>query len=315
MSNKTITKFFGFVILMVALSLLSAACGEVRTSDGQLPDTARYSVPKTTGRIKSGEVIESSGIAASRCQNDVFWTHNDSGNKAFIYAFNRTGENLGTWRVPNAENRDWEDLATWKDNSGRCFIFIGEIGDNDRIWPEHAVIRVSEPLAAGSGAIIMQSDSPATMPAETIRFVYPDGDHDAETLMVHPKSGDIFVVTKNESGPAHVYRVKNDFGGSGQQAVRVGEVSLPAVPNGLVTGGDISPDGQRVVVCDYRQAYEFELPELASNFDDIWKQKPHALDIGKRKTGEAICYSVDGTEIFATSEGKNPPIISVRRLK
>ena len=316
MLNKTIAKFFVFVILTAFLSLLNAACSAVRTGGGATLDPTRYSAPRTIGRIKSLDVIESSGIAASRCQNDVLWTHNDSGDGAYIYAINRSGENLGTWLIPGAENRDWEDLATSKDSSGQCFVYIGEIGDNDRIWPDHAVIRVKEPLVAPSGSNSKRDNALATLPADKISFSYSDGDHDAEALMVHPRTGDVYIVTKRESGPAHVYRLKGDFRpATKQRLTKVAELSLPSVPNGLVTGGDISPDGRRVVLCDYRQAYEFELSETVSDFDEIWRQRPFGVDIGKRKTGEAICYSVDGSEIIATSEGRNPPIVSVQRLK
>ena len=313
MSKKTITKFPIFVIQAAAISLLCSACTALKR-DAESSGPARYSPSKVTGKIRSQEIVESSGIAASKCQSDVFWTHNDSGGKAAIYAFNRSGEDLGTWRISNVENRDWEDIATWKDSSGRCFIYIGEIGDNKRIWPEYAVIRVEEPIIQTRNAA--DPEGRETLPGQTLRYVYPDGNEDAEALMVHPQSGDIFVITKNDSGPAAVYRIPGEFDVARNiNAVKVARITLPAVPNGLVTGGDISPDGRRVILCDYRQAYEFELSALVSDFDEIWKQKPYAFEIGRRKTGEAVCYSVDGNEIFATSEGKNPSIVSVTRLK
>ena len=88
---------------------------------------------------------------------------------------------------------------------------------------------------------------------------------------------------------------------------------MPAVPNGYLTGGDISPDGQRVIICDYSQAYELVLAENAAGFDEIWRVKPVVVDLGERWQGEAVCYSVDGMSIFATSEGRNSPVIEVKR--
>ena len=246
----------------------------------------------------------------------MFWTHNDSGDEAFVYAFNSAGESLGTWKVQGAENRDWEDLALSKDSSGKCYLYIGEIGDNKMLWPEHFVYRVAEPVVVPAGKAATRKNSLATSPAEVLRYSYPDTDHDAETLMVHPVSGDIYVLTKQVSGPAGVYLLKPDFGSAvSQTAEKVAEISVPSVPNGLLTGGDISPDGRRVIVCDYRQAYEFVLPEAAREFDDIWNSAPHSIEIGKRKGGESICYSADGSGLIATSEGRNPPIIEARRQK
>ena len=120
--------------------------------------------------------------------------------------------------------------------------------------------------------------------AEAVRFTYPDYNQDAETLMVHPASGDIYIVTKRVSGPAGVYRLRPDFeSNTVDKLEKVAEISVPAIPNGLLTGGDISPDGKRVVLCDYTQGYEFRLPEGAANFDDIWQQSPEPVE--SRKTG------------------------------
>ncbi len=314
MSKKTIAKFFAFVIPAVVVSYLSAACAFVSSEPVLVRVASRYGAPEVVGKIKSSDVIESSGIAASRCQSDVFWTHNDSGDGAYLFAFNKLGDNLGTWRVQNAENRDWEDIATWKDRNGKCFIYIGEIGDNDLLWPEHIIYRVMEPLMI-TGRTVSTRDNPTNIEASgVLRYAYPDGDKNAETLMVHPGSGDIYVLTKQESGPAGVYRLKGDFSQSNRStAKRIVDLSVPNIPNGLLTGGDISPDGRSVVVCDYRQAYELNLPASSDDFDEIWKQKPFVIDIGKHKVGEAIGYSVDGSEIYATSEGRNSPIIVVRR--
>ena len=68
-----------------------------------------------------------------------------------------------------------------------------------------------------------------------------------------------------------------------------------------------------MIVCDYTQGYEFTLPEIASNFDEIWAQKPEIVDLGERKQGESVCYSVDGSSLFATSEGKRSSVIEVKR--
>jgi hypothetical protein len=47
----------------------------------------------------------------------------------------------------------------------------------------------------------------------------------------------------------------------------------------------------------------------------VWKQKPVVVGLGDRKQGEAVTYSADGLSIFATSEGKSPPLIEVKRRK
>jgi hypothetical protein len=92
---------------------------------------------------------------------------------------------------------------------------------------------------------------------------------------------------------------------------RIGEVRVPSLFGGVLTGGSVSPDGRRVALCDYFQGYELVLPRGATNFDDIWKQKMIGFDLGKRKQGEAIAYRLDGRALLATSEGKQSPLIQV----
>ena len=307
MPKKTITKFSLFVISAIS----AAGCG----SQAEIPAAAnsRFGQPVVVGKIKSTEITESSGLAASRCQSDVLWTHNDSGDGAFIFAINTKGETLGTWKVEGARNADWEDIAAYKDKTGKCFIYIGETGNNKLKRPEHLVYRVAEPIVRPDDVKSNRSEPLATAAVESTRFTYPDFDQDAETLLVHPHTGAIYIVTKRVSGPAGVYRVKPDFGSADTQpAESVGELSVPAIPNGFLTGGDISPDGRHLIVCDYTRAYEYHLPESAAGFDAIWKEAAMPIELGPRKVGESICYNADGSSLFATSEGENSPVIEVK---
>jgi len=272
-----------------------------------------YENPKVTGTIKSGEILESSGIVQSRCSENVFWTHNDSGDAEFIFAINSEGEKLGTFRVTGAKNIDWEDIATVKNQAGECFLYIGDIGDNARERRILTVYRVKEPSVAGDTNTNKKSAIP-TEAAEAIKFIYPDARHDAETLMVHPATGDIYILSKQFSGAAGVYKLAANYSPDKPNTLeKIADFTVPAVPNGLLTGGDISPDGRRAVICDYFAGYEIELPENDKNFDNIWKQKPAKINLGERAQGEAVGYSADGKSIYATSEKKNSPLIMVRR--
>lgn len=306
---KTIAKFSAFVIFLA----IAFSCGPASSNPTRQAESS-YSEPKVIGTIKSAEIEESSGLAASRCQSNVLWTHNDSGDDAFLYAFNLAGEKLGTWKVPNVKNEDWEDMATSKDAAGKCYLYIGEIGDNKPKRMPHTIYRLAEPIVVPANASSSRNQPVPTENVETLGFEFPQKTNDAETLMVHPRTGDIYVMSKQLSGPSAVYKIKPVFDAAEtQKAQRLAEISMPAVPNGLLTGGDISPDGRRVVVCDYGRAYELVLPDAVTEFDEIWKQAPMPIELGKRKNGETIAYSVDGTSIYATSEGKGSPVIEVRR--
>ena len=312
--KKTIANFSVFVILA---GLSAGACSSVSSPSQkkvEADSASPYGPPVVVGKIESKDIIESSGIAASKCQPGVFWTHNDSGDDAYIFAINQKGDNLGTWHVKNSENVDWEDIAEYKDSSGKCFIYIGEIGDNKIQRPVHGVYRVAEPTVSDSSAGTRIKDALETEAAEQLKFSYPDHNQNAETLMVYPATGDIYVLTKRLDGPSGIYKIKPVFGdGNAQTAVKLGELTVPNVPNGYLTGGDIAPDGKRAVVCDYTAAYELALPAGDTNFDDIWKQSPVMIDRGKLEQGEAVGYTPDGNSLILTSEKKNSPVVMLTR--
>ena len=313
MPNTNITKIGQFVILALVCSV-SLACGSIASNSvAQSPKVAEYEAPVRVGVLRSPTLKEASGIAASKCQPNLYWTHNDSGDGPLLYAIDGTGVQLGVWRVSGAKNRDWEDVSAFKDQTGKCYVLIGDIGDNELKRGDLSIYRVAEPsVSATTDASAMNSPS-ETAAAEVLDYEYPDARRNAETLLVHPTTGDIYVLTKSKKEPVSVYKLRPDFGGEKQRAAKVAEFTVPAVPNGLLTGGDISTDGKRVVLCDYVYGYELTLPAAASNFDDIWKQQPLRFDLGDRKVGEAVAFTPDGNAVIAISEELNTPVYLVKR--
>jgi hypothetical protein len=321
MSKKTITKKIAFVISWLILISGFTACFSAASQDAKQTAVNKsdevsrnYQKPQIVGKIESGEITESSGIVASGCNENVFWTHNDSGDDAFIYAINAKGEKLGTWKVTGAKNNDWEDIATIKNEKGECFLYIGDTGNNEKAKSEFTIYRVKEPKVSGVDKSSSRKNPSETETAEAIKFEYPDLRQDAETLLVHPQTGDVYVLSKSMSSSSVVYKLPKNYDLTKTNRLeKVADFSVPAFPNGFLTGGEISLDGKRVIVCDYFSAYEIVLPEKAKNFDEIWREKPLIVELGERAQGEAVCYSADGKSIFATSEKKNSPVIEVKR--
>ena len=262
------------------------------------------------------ELDESSGLAVSQCQNGVFWSHNDSGDAPMIYAMDAEAKLLGIWRLSGAENKDWEDMATRRDAAGNCSLYIGDIGNTDRRARKvHRIYRIDEPLIGVDASNDSKNTAALTSQVEVLEFEYPDGRYDAETLMVHPKSGEIYLITKELREPVAVYKLLPEFDGetATRTATRVSDFSVPAIPNGLVSGGQSSSSGTRVVICDYSAGYEISLPEGSTNFDDIWKQAPRPFLLGIREQGEAISYGRDADVVYATSEKRGAKLVEIRR--
>jgi len=266
--------------------------------------------------LEDRAITESSGIVASRRNPGIFWTHNDSGDAPVLYAFDRKGRSMGRWRIAGAEAFDWEDIAAGPGpQAGVSYIYIGDIGDNYSRRDHITVYRVAEPVITSDDNSSKAGKQRTTEASEAIRLKYPDGKHDAETLMVHPTTGDLYIITKDFRSVAGVYKLKAPFNtATVNTLVRVSDVSVPNLVGGLITGGDISPDGRRVVLCDYLSGYEISLADDAKDdFDKIWKQPIAKIELGPRKQGEGVCYSLDGNSIMATSEKRPTPLIEVKR--
>ena len=267
------------------------------TVGGTATNGSGYGPPAQLGTIEDSAVRESSGLVASRRSPGQYWTHNDSDDGPFLYCLGSRGEPCGTWRVRGADAFDWEDIAAGPGpDPSTSYLYIGDIGDNLGDRPDVVVYRVAEPLSgeapAPSGA------SPAvTEPAEALTLRYPDGSHDAEALLVHPETGDLYIVVKEVNPRVYVVRAPIR-----PATVHVLEPVATLAIGAEVTGGDIARDGRRVALCTYAAGYELRLPPDAASFDAVWQQPPQPLVLGPRAQGEAIAYRLDGKALLTTSE-------------
>src|ERR1044072_7896643 len=135
-----------------------------------------YGQPATIATIKDKSISESSGLVASRTTPGAYWTHNDSGDGPFIYAFDTRGDSFGTFRVSGAEARDWEDIAAGPGpQPNRSHLYIGDIGDEDAVRREVIVYRSAEPVLSSPTRTLTKNRPGSTEPAEAIRLKYPDG--------------------------------------------------------------------------------------------------------------------------------------------
>jgi hypothetical protein len=299
--------------------------GSSKTDRNQPPSDAgepskAYAAPVHLADLEDEAIDESSGLVASRRNPGLFWTHNDSGDGPFLYAFDLSGGKKGTWRVTGAKAHDWEDIAAGPGpQPGQSYLYVGDIGDNGKERDEIVVYRILEPIVTESDADTDRSEPAETESAEAIHLKYPDGAHDAEALAVHPTTGDLYIITKTRSAnaPAAVYKLAAPISSSSLNTLeKINELRVPGLTAGMLTGADISPDGRKIILCDYLNGYELNLPETAgAKFDDIWKQPITIVRLGTRPQGEAICYRLDGRAILATSEESPAMLIEVEALK
>ncbi len=251
------------------------------------------------GKIESGALRELSGIVASRRNPGVLYVHNDSGAAPRIYAINEKAQLLGVCNIEGAQARDWEDIAVGPGpEPNRPCVYVGDIGDNAAKRPEVIVYRVPEPPIdplASFGEL-------TTGPADALRLIYPDRPRDAETLLVDPLTRDIYLIAKRDLF-ARVYRAA--WPQSTEQPTRMKQVTM--LPWSLPTGGDVSPDGRRVIVRSLCNASLWNRPDDAP----LWRAfsgKQMSLPLADEPQGEAICFDSQGAGYFTISEGPNPTL-------
>lgn len=241
---------------------------------------------------------ELSGLAASRVHDGVLYGHNDSGDVARFFAFTSAGAAAGEFTVTGEKAVDWEDVAAGPCDAGRC-LFFADIGDNDEQRDEVWLVKIAEP------ALPTDPTKPVEVPGERVRFVYPDGAHNSETLLVHPTTGDAYVVTKTEPGPSVVYKLAAPLiAGPARTATKVGALQLPAGVSLLVTGGDVHPCGDRFLLRTYSALLEYRAPPGAP-FEAAFDATPTPLlapSFGEEPQGEAVAYLATGLGFVTGSE-------------
>ncbi|MBX3415359.1 MAG: metallophosphoesterase [Pirellulales bacterium] len=261
--------------------------------------SVRFLPGETTGNVEGSDVVEASGLVASRKHLDVFWTHNDSGDSARIFALNKQGALLGTFNIPGAKAIDWEDIALGPGPaSGVDYLYIGDIGDNNGKRSSIRVYRVPEP-------VVRADQEPVTADiadVATITLVYPDGPRDAETLLVDPLTGDLFIVSKRDS-QARIYRARFPLAeGETTTLECMGEME----GTGFVAG-DISPNGTEILMKTYFAVLLFPRP-LGT---DVWTALESDSIVVPYKfepQGESVTFDREGRDYYTLSEGANQPL-------
>jgi hypothetical protein len=145
------------------------------------------------------------------------------------------------------------------------------------------------------------------LPVRVLRFTYADGAQDAESLVVEPGTGRVFVLTKPLDALAHVYRV--DGAGEVQPGKAVKVATLPArgLDQRAATAASLSSDGSRLLVRSYLGAWEWSRPG-AKRLEEVLKAKPRELPAPSQQQAEAIAWLPDDSGYLLGSEGEGTPL-------
>jgi hypothetical protein len=255
-----------------------------------------------------GSLVEASGIVASRAHPGILYSHNDSGDTARVIAFDEKGTFLAQLDVTGATATDWEDIAVGPCPAGSC-IYVGDIGDNATNRATKTVYRFPEPaLVPGQATGTINVTGVQAFP-----FTYPVGPdlfHNAETLLVHPITGELYVVTKENVGvPSTVFEFPQPLTpGTSATLTKLAVLPFPAGTDPDVSGGDIDPCGTSVVLrVGSVRAYVL-MPTPGQGFDTAFTAagplaQLRTVPVANEANGEAISWDAAGTGYFTVGEG------------
>jgi hypothetical protein len=239
------------------------------------------------GRFTEKAIKESSGFVKSRQFENVFWTHNDSGDKPRIFATTEKGDLIREIAVPAAKNIDWEDIAV--DNSGH--LIIGDFGNNRNTRRDLTIYIVEEPNPYETDVAKVIKRVPFQFPDQQ---AYPDPlNMNLDTEAAFWANGHLYLLTKHRSDrKTKLYKFGTLENDQKQTITRIGEFEI----DGMVTAADASPDGQKLVVLSYEYIYLFEKPKDSDNYL-AGEFKRVLLEA---RQSEAIAFA--GTNLLLTNE-------------
>jgi len=298
-------------------------------SVGNLPSNAQWQeVSGMTG----------STIAANA---NYLWAQSDGAEAKILAILKTNAATTYEWTLDGVTVNDCEDMANAKIND-TSYLYVAQIGDNANAHATSTIYRFPEPIINGStGAIASET-------IEHIIVEFP-ADHmpthkDAETFLVDPDTGDMYIITKREEIPS-VYHLAHQASYTGTQTLvydgnmwaipaKTSVAAAGAAPNAV--GGNISPDGTEIIIKNYDQVFYWDRSDKGVSIYETLTQTPTELVayVGggsntPRKShpsaepqGEAITWDYNGENFYTggeyvASEGSTPtqyPLFMYERM-
>ncbi|WP_193614778.1 hypothetical protein [Nocardioides lijunqiniae] len=225
-------------------------------------------------RFTDAQVVESSGLVAT---GRLFVTVNDSGDEGRTFVVDRDGDTVGgaSW----GEATDVEAVAPW----GRDQVLVGDIGDNRGRRDSVRLVRVP-----------VERETREVDP-DVFELRYPGGPRDAEAVLVHPRTRQVLVASKELLGGT-LYAAPRELSGA-----RVNRLRPLAPVIGFVTDGAFFPDGRHLVLRDYGRAVVYSYPAL---------ERVAEVELPEQDQGEGIAVHDDGT-VYVSTEGQFTAVLRI----
>jgi len=251
------------LILSIAHLLLLTNCKKKSSDDNVTPSTETPVTNSTTPPTVTPDTskyptfqtyLPKTGNTSGLVYTDgALWTQEDGGTLNAIYKIDTSSANNGkvlqTVFIKGFANNDWEDLAADAD-----YIYIGDFGNNNGNRSDLNIIKVKK-SDIGTGAVVQVNASAIyysypDQPASEVNSptVIADTDFDCET--VFPYGDSLYIMTKRK-GDHHtrLYSVPKTPG------TYVAHFIVDYNSNGKITGGDINPEKNTIILCGYQGSH------------------------------------------------------------
>lgn len=229
--------------------------------------------------FEDDSLYESSGLVTGP---GVFFTVNDSGDKARVYSVDASsGQIVGTTQFASKKPRDVEAMAKAPD--GR--VWVADIGDNRSSRANIALY--------DAGPVPARED--VTTEAKRYVVKYDQGSSDAESFAIHPQTGQKVIVTKAFFG-GDIYTLPKELSPDDVNvATRISSGPL------MATDAAFFPDGNILAVRTYSSIHTYTWPDL---------KRLASRRLPAQQQGETLAISENG-EVYVGSEGKRQPLLKL----
>lgn len=292
-------------LLVFALGGAGLTCAPIVTSG---PGCSSEAGPVVLPR----RLAETSGVAVSRTQPGVLWTHNDDGS--LLVAIDARGHVLGQWNV-RPELGDWEDIELAACGPDRSCLYLADTGDNEerRANGSARILRVTEPAVHAAGG-------ERTLDAEVFPLRLPEGPRDIEALFVLPGER-AYLVTKGRRAPVTVYRYPAPLRSDTvtlEEVQRLGDGPEPLLSQvtGASASAQSSADGTLVAIRTYQSLQFYRAAPRADTLVAV-PDGFVSLRTLEEIQGEGVGLGPDGLVVL-TSEGGpfgGPPSLRLLRCR
>jgi hypothetical protein len=279
-----------------------AADPDTAATEPPCDDQPCYADVVHLGLLTTDVVEQVSGMSASHRNPGLFYVVSDVPGTSDVAVVEEDGTLVAHIEIEGMSARDAEALAIGPCAAGTAetCLFIGDIGNHVGL-EDLFVYRLVEPDLA---------DPPASVPADRLRYTYPDAPTDAEAMVVDDV-GRPLIISKaafdsesGSTGPTRLYR------GAAEGGVLedLGEIELPAPVSGVfaalvghvVTGADAHAGG--VLLRTYDEVYEYRTDDPDADIATFPTWRMRRVPAPFQVQSETIAYRIDDCGFITTSE-------------